>query len=71
MNDLFFILLYLFILLLFFGGLFALPITALVVSLRTKNKLAQRVAKLEAALGLAPTEGRWFCGRSNLRLPFA
>src|SRR5436190_8648835 len=56
MNDLFFILLYLFILLLFFGGLFALPITALVVSLRTKNKLAQRVAKLEAALGLAPVE---------------
>ena len=56
MNELFFILLYLFILLLFFGGLFALPITALVVSIRTKRNLAQRVAKLEGALGLAPVE---------------
>src|SRR6185436_8152021 len=56
MNELFFILLYLFILLLFFVCLFALPITALVVSIRTKRQLAQRVAKLEGALGLAPVE---------------
>src|SRR5215204_6234259 len=56
MNELFFILLYLFIVLLFFGGLFALPITALVVAVRSKRKLDQRVAKLEGALGLTPVD---------------
>ncbi len=57
MNEIFYILLYLFFLLIFLGGLFALPITSLIIAIRSKRKLSQRVANLEASLGLKPVEG--------------
>ena len=56
MNEIFFILIYLFILLIFLGCLLALPITSLIIAIRSKRKLNQRLANLEASLGLKPVD---------------
>jgi uncharacterized membrane protein len=50
MND-FFIVIYLLILLVVLLSIFALPIAALVISIRSARKLKQRVSKLEAMQG--------------------
>src|ERR1043166_6777310 len=55
MDDLF-ILIYLVLILGFLIVAFAFPIVALVISIRTKRKLSQRLTALEAAHGIIPTD---------------
>ena len=55
MDDLF-ILIYLVLILGFLIVAFAFPIVALVISIRTKRKLSQRLTALEAAHGITPTD---------------
>ena len=55
MND-FFIVIYLLLILLVLIGIFGLPIAAFVITLLTKRKLNQRLAKLEALHGISPDQ---------------
>ena len=55
MDD-FFIVIYLLLILLVLIGIFGLPIAAFVITLLTKRKLNQRLAKLEALHGISPEQ---------------
>ena len=55
MDD-FFIAIYLLLILLVLIGIFGLPIAAFVITLLTKRKLNQRLAKLEALHGISPEQ---------------